>query len=118
MVAGLKAVEDKERGYAHPMDLRNKANPNSSDSVVDVLHGAVATLGGSLSARYCQTESAPFGTPPYCAGATCNAPMPFAADTNVIPFEEAAETVKKFLRRLQPNSDAAIVKTALCRAPQ
>src|SRR5579862_8965144 len=42
MVAGLKAVEDKERGYRHPMDLRNKAN-QIPDSVVDVLHNTVTT---------------------------------------------------------------------------
>ena len=48
VVAGLKAVEDKERGYAHPMDFRNKAN-RIPDSVVDVLHKTVTTVGGSLA---------------------------------------------------------------------
>ena len=51
MVAGSKAVEDKERGYSHPMDFRNKAN-RIPDSVVDVLHNSVTTLGGSLTRKY------------------------------------------------------------------
>ena len=60
MVAGLKAVEDKERGYAHPMDLRNKAN-RIPDSVVNVLHNAVTTLGGSLSRRYYKLKARHLG---------------------------------------------------------
>ena len=60
MVAGLKAVEDKERGYAHPMDLRNKAN-RIPDSVVHVLHNAVTTLGGSLSRRYYKLKARHLG---------------------------------------------------------
>ena len=79
MVAGLKAVEDKERGYAHPMDLRNKAN-RIPDSVVDVLHNAVTTLGGSLDAALLQIEGAPSGARPCSAGATatlpCRLPIP------------------------------------------
>ena len=51
MVAGSKAVEDKERGYAHPMDFRNKAN-QIPDSVVDVLHETVTNIGGPLTRRY------------------------------------------------------------------
>src|SRR3984893_15374141 len=46
MVAGLKAVEDKERGYSNPMDARNKSN-RIPDSVVNVLHSSVTSLGGS-----------------------------------------------------------------------
>ncbi len=60
MVAGSKAVEDKERGYAHPMDFRNKAN-RIPDSVVDVLHNAVTTLGGSLTRRYYKLKARQLG---------------------------------------------------------
>ena len=73
MVAGSKAVEDKERGYAHPMDFRNKAN-RIPDSVVDVLHNAVTTLGGSLTRRYYKLKAQASGTCRACAGATATRP--------------------------------------------
>ncbi len=47
MVAGSKAVEDKERAYRHPMDFRNKIS-RIPDSVVEVLHNTVTTIGGQL----------------------------------------------------------------------
>jgi oligoendopeptidase F len=92
MVAGLKAVEDKERGYAHPMDLRNKAN-RIPDSVVNVLHNAVTTLGGSLTRRYYKLKARHLGLP-VLRWSDRNAPMPFA-DTTMIPFDEAAGIVTK-----------------------
>src|SRR5580700_8424072 len=90
MVAGLKAVEDKERGYAHPMDFRNKAN-RIPDAVVNVLHNAVTTLGGSLSRRYYKLKARHLGLTTL-RWSDRNAPMPFA-DTTVIPFDEAAAIV-------------------------
>ncbi len=90
MVAGLKAVEDRERGYAHPMDVRNKSN-RIPDSVVDVLHSAVTTLGGSLTRRYYKLKARHLGIP-VLKWSDRNAPMPFA-DTAVVPFEEAADIV-------------------------
>ncbi len=90
MVAGSKAVEDRERGYTHPMDFRNKAN-RIPDAVVDVLHSAVTTLGGSLSRRYYQMKARHLGLP-RLRWSDRNAPMPFA-DTSVIPFGEAADIV-------------------------
>ncbi len=107
MVAGLKAVEDKERGYAHPMDLRNKAN-RIPDSVVDVLHSAVTTLGGSLSARYYKLKARHLGLT-VLRWSDRNAPMPFA-DTTVIPFEEAAGIVKSSYEGFSPTL-TALVKT-------
>src|ERR1700692_1515235 len=62
MVAGLKAVEDKERGYAHPMDLRNKAN-RIRDSVFHVVTNAVTPLAGSLSRRYYKLKARHLGLP-------------------------------------------------------
>ena len=79
MVAGLKAVEDKERGYAHPMDVRNKSN-RIPDSVVDVLHNAVTTLGGSLTRRYYKLKARHLGLP-VLRWSDRNAPMPFADTT-------------------------------------
>ena len=107
MVAGLKAVEDKERGYAHPMDLRNKAN-RIPDSVVDVLHNAVTTLGGTLSRRYYKLKARHLGLP-VLRWSDRNAPMPFA-DTTQIPFDEAAGIVKSSYESFSPTL-TALVKT-------
>lgn len=99
MVAGLKAVEDKERGYAHPMDVRNKSN-RIPDSVVNVLHSAVTMLGGSLTRRYYKLKARHLGMP-VLKWSDRNAPMPFA-DTAVIPFEEAADIVKSSYGSFSP----------------
>jgi len=107
MVAGLKAVEDKERGYAHPMDLRNKAN-RIPDSLVDVLHNAVTTLGGTLSRRYYKLKARHLGLP-VLRWSDRNAPMPFA-DTTQIPFDEAAGIVKSSYESFSPTL-TALVKT-------
>ena len=80
MVAGLKAVEDKERGYAHPMDVRNKAN-RIPDSVVSVLHNAVTTLGGTLTRRYYKLKARHLGLG-VMRWSDRNAPMPFADTTS------------------------------------
>jgi oligoendopeptidase F len=107
MVAGLKAVEDKERGYANPMDLRNKAN-RIPDSVVDVLHNAVTTLGGTLSRRYYKLKARHLGLS-VLRWSDRNAPMPFA-DTTQIPFDEAAGIVKSSYESFSPTL-TALVKT-------
>lgn len=99
MVAGLKAVEDKERGYAHPMDVRNKSN-RIPDSVVNVLHSAVTMLGGSLTRRYYKLKARHLGMP-VLKWSDRNAPMPFA-DTAVVPFEEAADIVTSSYRSFSP----------------
>ena len=99
MVAGSKAVEDKERGYAHPMEFRNKAN-RIPDSVVDVLHKSVTTLGGSLSRRYYKLKARHLGLP-VLRWSDRNAPMPFA-DSTVIPFGEAADIVTTSYESFSP----------------
>jgi oligoendopeptidase F len=107
MVVGLKAVEDKERGYAHPMDFRNKAN-RIPDSVVDVLHAAVTTLGGSLTRSYYKLKARHLGLS-VLGWSDRNAPMPFA-DTTMIPFDEAAGIVKSSYESFSPTL-TALVKT-------
>ncbi len=99
MVAGSKAVEDKERGYTHPMDFRNKAN-RIPDSVVNVLHDAVTTLGGSLTRRYYKLKARHLGLTKM-RWSDRNAPMPFA-DTTVIPFDEAADIVTTSYESFSP----------------
>jgi oligoendopeptidase F len=105
MVAGLKAVEDKERGYAHPMDVRNKAN-RIPDSVVGVLHNAVTTLGGTLTRRYYKLKARHLGLG-VMRWSDRNAPMPFA-DTTRIPFGEAADIVKTSYESFSPTLTALV----------
>jgi oligoendopeptidase F len=107
MVAGSKAVEDKERGYAHPMDFRNKAS-RIPDSVVDVLHKSVTTVGGSLTRRYYKLKARHLGLS-VLRWSDRNAPMPFA-DTTVIPFDEAANIVKTSYESFSPTL-TTIMKT-------
>ena len=76
MVAGLKAVDDKERGYAHPMNLRNKSN-RIPDSVVDALHKSVTTVAGPLTRRYYKLKARHLDLEKL-RWSDRNAPMPFA----------------------------------------
>jgi oligoendopeptidase F len=99
MVAGLKAVEDHERGYPHPMDFRNKAN-RIPDSVVQVLHNAVTNLGGTLTRRYYKLKGRHLGIA-VMRWSDRNAPMPFA-DTTRTPFDEAASIVTDSYRSFSP----------------
>jgi oligoendopeptidase F len=99
MVAGSKAVEDKERGYQHPMDYRNKAN-RIPDAVVNVLHGAVTKIGGPLVRRYYKLKARHLGTG-VLRWSDRDAPMPFA-DTTVIPFREAEEIVTRSFESFSP----------------
>jgi len=99
MVAGLKAVEDKERGYAHPMDVRNKSN-RIPDSVVDVLHKSVTHVAGPLTRRYYKLKARHLGLP-LLRWSDRNAPMPFA-DTSKIPFDEAASIVTTSYESFSP----------------
>lgn len=107
MVAGSKAVEDKERGYAHPMDRRNKAN-RIPDSVVDVLHSVVTSVGGPLARRYYQLKTRHLGLP-ILRWSDRDAPMPFA-DTTSLPFQEAKDVVTTAYESFSPTL-ATIVKS-------
>jgi oligoendopeptidase F len=107
VVAGSKAVEDKERGYEHPMDFRNKAS-RIPDSVVDVLHRTVTTVGGPLTRRYYRLKAKHLGLP-RLRWSDRNAPMPFA-DTTMVPFDEASDIVTAAYGGFSPTL-ARIVKS-------
>jgi oligoendopeptidase F len=99
MVTGSKAIEDKERGYKHPMEHRNKASL-IPDSVVDILHKAVTNVGGPLTRRYYRLKAKHLGIKTL-RWSDRNAPMPFA-DTTIIPFEEAEGIVTDSYGRFSP----------------
>ncbi len=90
MAAGAHAVETKDRGYPDPMDATNKSN-RVSGAIVDALHDAVRTEAGPLARRYYKLKAAHLGMKTL-KWSDRNAPLPFA-DTSVIPFDEAWETV-------------------------
>lgn len=90
MVTGSRGVENEERSYRHPMDLRNKAN-RIPDKVVDILHKVVKEVAGSLARRYYKLKARHLGLKTL-RWSDRNAPMPFA-DTSVIPFDEAIKIV-------------------------
>jgi oligoendopeptidase F len=90
MIAGQRAVENKERGYKHPMDGRNKGN-QISDDVVEALHKAVTEVGGPISQRYYRLKKKLLGLD-VLKWSDRNAPLPFADNTK-IPFDDALRTV-------------------------
>lgn len=99
VVAGSKSVEDKERGYTHPMDFRNKVS-RIPDSVVNVLHDAVTIIGGELTRRYYKLKAKHLGLS-VMRWSDRNAPMPFA-DTSFVPFQEGAEIVTSAYEGFSP----------------
>jgi oligoendopeptidase F len=90
VVAGEMAVERRERGYKNPMDARNKSN-RIPDAVVDALHETVTATAGPLARRYYTLKAKLLGVEKL-KWSDRNAPMPFA-DTTVVPFDKAMETV-------------------------
>lgn len=90
MVAAAHAVETKDRGYANPMEARNKSN-RVSGAVVDALHTAVRAEAGPLARRYYKLKAAHLGLTTL-RWSDRNAPLPFT-DTSVIPFDSAWDTV-------------------------
>ena len=87
---GKKLVEDRERGYAHPMAARNIGNM-VSDEVVDALHKAVSTEGAALAQRYYKLMAKWLGKKKL-SWADRNAKVPLA-DDRLIPWDECKKTV-------------------------
>jgi len=106
VVTGEMAVERRERGYKNPMDARNKSN-RIPDAVVDALHEAVTTTAGPLARRYYALKAKLSGMGKL-KWSDRNAPMPFA-DTTLVPFDKAMETVLAAYASFSPTL-AALVK--------
>lgn len=90
MVVREKALEDRERGYRHPMEARNKAS-KIPDAVVDALHVAVTERAAPLARRFYRLKARLLGMKTL-RWSDRNAPLPFADET-VIPFSEAMDRV-------------------------
>ncbi len=108
-VAGKMAVERKERGYKHPMDVRNKSN-QIPDAVVDALHAAVVNVSGPLLRRYFKLKAEMLGVP-VLLWSDRNAPLPFS-DTAQIPYDEALKTVLAAYESFSPTL-AGIIRTMI-----
>jgi len=108
MVVGSKAVETRERGYKHPMELSNKSN-RVQDEVVDALHNIVRDVGGPLARRFYRLKAAHLGLK-NLKWSDRNAPMPFA-DTTVIPFQEAMMIILDAYESFSPTLAGLIRKS-------
>ncbi|MEK9152747.1 MAG: hypothetical protein AAB692_05260, partial [Patescibacteria group bacterium] len=90
MVVGEKEVEDRERGFPHPMSARNKEN-QIPDAVVEALHEAVTKTAAPLAQRYYRLKAALLGLP-RLAWSDRNAKLPWS-DDSVTPYDEGLKTV-------------------------
>jgi len=100
MIAGEKAVEDRERHYAHPMEARNLANA-VPDKVVGALHDAVRDTAAPLARRYYRLKAAVLGLP-RLRWSDRNAQLPFDASSDDIPFDRAVSTVASAYESFSP----------------
>lgn len=99
VVVGAKSVEERERGYANPMDSRNKGS-KIPDEVVEALHRAVTDVAGPLARRYYRLKAAHLGLK-NLRWSDRNAPMPFS-DTTTVLWDDALKTVGDAYRRFSP----------------
>jgi len=99
MVVGSRAVETRERGYANPMSLRNKAS-RIPDAVVDALHTAVMKEAAPLARRFYALKAQLLGLPKL-AWSDRNAPMQFY-NSLLIPFPIAVKTVLSAYKSFSP----------------
>lgn len=90
VTAGAKNVEDRERGYPHPMASRNMSN-DIPDATVEALHKAAIDVGGPLARRYYKLKASILGLP-RLRWSDRNAKLPFE-DRALVPFEDAKRTV-------------------------
>ena len=112
MIMGSKEVNDKERGYAHPMDARNKSS-RIPDAVVETLHKTVTEVAGPLARRYYRLKARLLGLDTL-KWSDRNAPMPFA-DTTVVPWDKAVATVLAAYGSFSPTLAGLIKDTIVAR---
>ncbi len=108
MIAGAKETEDRERGFKHPMESRNKSS-RLPDAVVESLHAAVNDVAAPLAQRYYRLKAAHLGMKTL-KWSDRNAKMPFA-DSTVVPWSEAVATVLEAYRSFSPTLAGLIERT-------
>ncbi len=104
--AGSSTLENKERGYKHPMQGRNMSN-RIPDEVVEALHEAVTEVAGPLARRWYRLKAKLLGVK-RLAWSDRNAHLPFE-DKSLVPFEVAQhEIVLPAYRSFSPTLAALI----------
>lgn len=88
--AGSNALENKERGYKHPMQSRNMGN-RIPDKVVEALHEAVTGVAGPLARRWYRLKAKLLGVK-RLAWSDRNAHLPFE-DKSLVPFGVAQHEI-------------------------
>jgi oligoendopeptidase F len=109
MVAGSKAVEDRERKYGHPMSARNLSN-KVSDAMVEALHDAVTSATPPLAKRHYALKAKLLGREKL-AWSDRNAPLPIE-DTSTFPYDEAMRIVLDAYGAFSPTLAALVRKIA------
>lgn len=97
--AGKKKVEDRERGYPHPMAARNEGNM-IPDKVVEAVHTAVHDVGSPLAKRLYRLKTRHLGLRKL-NWSDRNAKMPFV-DKTIIPWSEAKDIVLRAYGSFSP----------------
>ncbi|MFA6603342.1 MAG: M3 family metallopeptidase [Patescibacteria group bacterium] len=108
-LAAAKRLEDKERGYKHPLEARNRENA-VSDAMVEALHRAVADEGPALVKRFYRLKAAHLGLP-RLRWSDRNVKIG-QADGTKIPFDEAVRIVVDAYQAFSPTL-AALVRQIL-----
>ena len=88
--AGSNALENKERGYKHPMQSRNMSN-RIPDKVVEALHEAVTEVAGPLARRWYRLKARLLGRK-RLRWSDRNAHLPFE-DKSLVPFDVAQHEI-------------------------
>ena len=112
VIIGTKEVEDRERGYKHPMEECNKGS-RIPDAVVEALHGAVLEVGGPLARRFYRLKAKHLKLEKL-RWSDRNAPMPFC-DTAVIPWDEAIKMVVDAYESFSPTLARLIRETVAAK---
>lgn len=112
VVATKKEIEDRERGYRHPMEGRNKGS-RIPDEVVEALHRAVLEVAAPLAQRCYRLKAAHLGMTTL-RWSDRNAPMPFA-DTTKVPWDDALATVLAAYESFSPTLAGLIRQTVEAR---
>lgn len=111
MVAGLSAVERRDRKYRHPMEVRNKSNM-VTDETVEILHKTVMGLGSELAKRYYRLKARMLKKD-VLEWSDRNAPLPFA-DNSTISFDRALTITLEAYRSFSPTL-ASVIEESFVR---
>lgn len=112
VIMGAKEVEDRERGYKHPMEARNKSS-RIPDAVVETLHKTVTEVAGPLARRYYRLKARLLGMETL-KWSDRNAPMPFA-DQSMVTWDKAIATVLSAYESFSPTLADLIRKTVAAK---